>query len=175
MISRFVLISRKPVWNIIESIKEFTLVKRNVTLHCNVREIWYVVNGNPWVLPFANLINWSHLFHFVLSHFTQRCIAVYKRSNLGDIGGGLEPTLMAGIYCSNLSLIRNQESRNLGQICNLEAGFNFIRSFDSILHQIETMWTFSWSMVHLFHLNFFAFSNPHWLHKGHFLEYNFVQ
>ena len=47
-----------------------------------------IVCDHPLVKPFANLINWSHLFYFVLSHFTQRCIAVYKRSNLGDIGGG---------------------------------------------------------------------------------------
>ena len=36
------------MWNIIESIKEFTLVKRNVTLHCNVREIKFDMICGQW-------------------------------------------------------------------------------------------------------------------------------
>ena len=100
-----------------------------------------------------------------------------QEEQFGDIGGGSEPTLMSGIYCSNLSLW--SEIRKAG-IWVKSAIWKLASIFLSVLIQFCVKLKQCVSMIHLsMPWYLIAFSNPHFFQKGHFtlyfLEYNFVQ
>ena len=108
--------------------------------------------GHPSSQPFANLIKPPFLFCPLTFYTALRCCDVHWEQ-FGGYRGGLEPTLMAGIYCSNLSLIRNQESRNLGQ----SASWKLTWISCSVLIQLRT-----WELKQCghFHVNASSFMIP---------------